>query len=262
MERKIILSIDRTLQILELFSIEKPEWGVTEISKALNIYKSNVHNVLTTLAEKGFVKKDSKTDKYKLGIKFFELGSIVIKNMDLRKIAHPYIEELSKEFNETVHLGVLDEGRVVSIEREESDKGLCSHIEIGKRIPLHCTAVGKAIMAYLSKDKVAAIVKGKGLKKYTENTIINKKELENEFKKIREQGYAVDNIEHEEGVRCVAGSIRDYTGKVIASMSISGPAFRINESNILDIAKKVKEYCDCISKEMGNSNYTDEYPKL
>ena len=95
MERKTIQSIDRALQVLELFSLEKPEWGVTEISKALNIYKSNVHNVLTTLAEKGFVIKDSKTDKYKLGIKFFELGSIVIKNMDLRRTAHPYIEKLN-----------------------------------------------------------------------------------------------------------------------------------------------------------------------
>ncbi len=262
MEKKIIQSIDRTLQILELFSLEKPEWGVTEISKALNIYKSNVHNVLTTLAERGFVIKDSKTDKYKLGIKFFELGSIVIKNMDLRKIAHPHIEKLSKEFNETVHLGVLDKGRVVSIEREESDKGLCSHIEIGKRTPLHCTAVGKAIMAYLSKDEVHLILKEKGLEKFTENTIITKKDLENEFKKIREQGYVVDNMEHEEGVQCVAGPIRDYTGKVIASMSVSGPAFRINESNIPNIAKKVKEYCDNISKEMGYINFNNKYPKL
>ena len=262
MEKKIIQSIDRALQILELFSLEKPEWGVTEISRALNIYKSNVHNVLTTLAEKGFVIKDPKTDKYKLCIKLFELGSIVIKNMDLRKIAHPFIEKLSKEFNETVHLGVLDEGRVVSIEREESDKGLCSHIEIGKRTPLHCTAVGKVIMAYLSEDKVAAIVKGKGLKKYTENTITNKEKLENEFKKIRQQGYAVDSMEHEEEVRCVAGPIRDYTGKVIASMSISGPAFRINENNTPDIAKKVKECCNCISKEMGYSNSNNEYSKL
>jgi len=251
MEKKIIQSIDRALQILELFSLEKPEWGVTEISKALNIYKSNVHNVLTTLAEKGFIIKDSKTDKYKLGIKFFELGSIVIKNMDLRKIAHPYIEELSKEFNETVHLGILDKGRVISIEGEESAKGLSSHIEIGRRAPLHCTAVGKAIMAYLSEEEINLIIKEKGLKRFTENTITTKKDLRNEFKKIREQGYAVDNIEHEEGVRCVAGPIRDYTGKVIASMSISGPAFRINEGKIPIIAKKVKEYCNCISKEMG-----------
>ena len=259
MEKKIIQSIDRTLQILELFSLEKPEWGVTEISKALNIYKSNVHNVLTTLAEKGFVIKDSKTDKYKFGIKFFELGSIVIKNMDLRKIAHPYIEELSKEFNETVHLGVLDKGRVVSIEREESDKGLCSHIEIGRRAPLHCTAVGKAMMSYLSENEINLIIKEKGLEKYTENTIINKTELENEFKKIREQGYAIDSMEHEEGVRCVASSIRDYSGGVIASMSVSGPAFRINENNIPVIAKKVKEYCNCISKEMGYNFNQNKY---
>jgi DNA-binding IclR family transcriptional regulator len=251
MEKKIIQSIDRALQVLELFSLEKPEWGVTEISKALNIYKSNVHNILSTFAEKSFVKKDSKTDKYKLGIKFFELGSVVIKNMDLRRIAHSYIEKLSKEFNETVHLGILDEGRVVSIEREESDKGLCSHIEIGRRAPLHCTAVGKAIMSYLSENEINLIIKEKGLEKFTENTITNKEKLEEEFKKIREQGYAVDNMEHEEGVRCVASSIRDYSGEVIASMSVSGPAFRINENNMFVIAKRVKEYCDCISEEMG-----------
>ena len=259
MEKKIIQSIDRALQILELFSLEKPEWGVTEISKALNIYKSNVHNVLTTLAEKGFVVKDSKIEKYKLGIKFFELGSIVIKNMDLRKIAHPYMEKLLKEFNETVHLGILVEGEILSIEQEESGQSLSPRIFIGKRAPLHCTGVGKAIMAYLPKDKVAAIVERKGLKKYTENTIIDKEELEKEFLKIRKQEYSVDNMEHEEGVRCVAGPIRDYTGKVSASLSVSGPAFRISENNIPNIAKKVKEYCDCISEEMGYNFDQNKY---
>ena len=100
------------------------------------------------------------------------------------------------------------------------------------------------------------LIEEKGLEKYTENTITNKEGPKNEFKKIRKQGYAVDNMEHEEEVRCVAGPIRDYNGKVIAPMSISGPAFRIDESNILNIAKKVKEYCDCISEEMVyiNSN--------
>ncbi len=259
MEKKIIQSIDRALQVLELFSLEKPEWGVTEISKVLNIYKSNVHNILSTFAEKGFVKKDSKTDKYKLGIKFFELGSVVIQNMDLRRIAHTYIEKLSKEFNETVHLGVLDEGRVISIEREESNKGLCSRIEIGRRAPLYCTAVGKAIMAYLSENEINLIIKEKELEKYTENTITTKEGLENEFKKIRKQGYAVDNMEHEEGVRCVASSIRDYSGGVIASMSVSGPAFRINEDNMFVIAKKIKEYCDCISEEMGYNFNQNKY---
>jgi len=259
MEKKIIQSIDRALQVLELFSLEKPEWGVTEISKTLNIYKSNVHNILTTLVERGFVIKDSKTDKYKLSIKFFELGSVVIKNLNLRKIAHPYMEKLLKEFNETVHLGILVEEEILSIEQEESGQSLSPRIFIGKRAPLYCTGVGKAIMAYLSKDKVSAIVEGKGLKKYTENTITNKEELEKEFLKIRKQGYSVDNMEHEEGVRCVAGPIRDYTGKVSASLSVSGPAFRISENNIPNIAKKVKEYCDCISEEMGYNFDQNKY---
>lgn len=262
MEKKIIQSIDRALQVVELFSLEKPEWGVTEISKALNIYKSNVHNVLTTLAERGFIIKDSRTDKYKLGIKFFELGSVVIKNMNLRKIAHPYMEKLLKEFNETVHLGILVEGEILSIEQEESGQSLSPRIFIGKRTPLHCTGVGKAIMAYLPKDKFAFIIKEMGILRYTENTISNEEELEKELEKIRKQGYAVDNMEHEEGVRCVAGPIRDYTEKVSASLSVSGPAFRINENDIPNIAKKVKEYCDCISKEMGYSNSNNKYSKL
>lgn len=262
MEKKIIQSIDRALQVVELFSLEKPEWGVTEISKALNIYKSNVHNVLTTLAERGFIIKDSRTDKYKLGIKFFELGSVVIKNMNLRKIAHPYMEKLLKEFNETVHLGILVEGEILSIEQEESGQSLSPRIFIGKRTPLHCTGVGKAIMAYLPKDKFAFIIKEMGIPRYTENTISNEEELEKELEKIRKQGYAVDNMEHEEGVRCVAGPIRDYTGKASASLSVSGPAFRINENDIPNIAKKVKEYCDCISKEMGYSNSNNKYLKL
>jgi len=251
MEKKIIYSIDRALQILELFSLEKPEWGVTEIGKTLNIYKSNVHNVLTTLAERGFVIKDSETNRYKLGIKFFELGSIVIKNMNLRKIAYPYIEELSKEFNETVHLGVLDKGRVVSIEREESKQGLYSHVEIGKSAPLHCTAVGKAIMAYLPSDEVNSLIKENGLKKYTDNTITNKEDLIKELEKIQKQGYAIDNMEHEEGVRCVASPIKDYRGEVIASLSISGPAFRIDNKDVMHIAKRIKEYCNYISEKIG-----------
>jgi len=251
MEEKINKSIDRALQIIELFSMEKPVWGITEISKELNMYKSNIYNILFTLAKRGFIKKDFKTEKYSLSIKYFELGSVVIKNMDLRKIASPYIEKLFQEFNETVHLGVLDEGRVVSIEREESRQGLYSHIEIGKSTPLHCTAVGKVIMAYLPLEKIDSIIMEKGLKKFTSSTIINRDELLMELEKIQKQGYAIDNLEHEEGVLCVAGPIRDYTGQVIASLSISGPAFRIGLENVMKFAEKIMENCNNISEEIG-----------
>ena len=251
MEEKINKSIDKALQIIELFNMEKPVWGITEISKALNMYKSNVYNILFTLAKRGFIKKDFNKEKYSLSIKYFELGSVVIKNMDLRKISLPYIEKLFQEFSETVHLGVLDDGRVVSIEREESKQGLYSHIEIGKSAPLYCTAVGKAIMAYLPSDEVNSLIKEKGLKKYTESTIVKKEDLIKELVKIRKQGYAIDNMEHEEGVRCLAAPIRDHRGEAGASLSISGPAFRMDNKDIIHIAKKIKQYCNYISEEIG-----------
>jgi len=106
-------------------------------------------------------------------------------------------------------------------------------------------------MAYLSPDKVNSLIEEKGLKKYTDNTITSKEELLIELERIRKQGYAIDNAEHEEGVRCLAAPIRDYRGEVIASLSISGPAFRMNNKDIIHIAKKIKEYCSYISEEIG-----------
>lgn len=251
MGRGINQSIDRTLQVLELFSVEKPEWGVTEISEALNFYKSTVHGILSTLEARGFIEKNPVTGKYWLGIKFLELGSVVLKELDVRTVAQPYMEKLSREFNETVHLGVLVEGEVLSIEQKESSQSLRLQMYIGKRAPLHCTAVGKALMAYLPDEKITEIVNTHGLRRYTEHTITDLDALKAELEKIRAQGYAVDNMEHEEGVRCIAAPIRDSSGEVVASMSISGPAYRINEQNDAAIAARVKACCEEISAKMG-----------
>ncbi|GAB4116521.1 MAG: IclR family transcriptional regulator [Candidatus Caldatribacteriota bacterium] len=251
MKGKTVNSIDRTLQILQLFSLQKPEWGVSEISRALNLYKSYVHNILFTLLKRGFVTKNPANDKYRLSIKFFELGSIVLENIDLRKIAHPYMEQLSQEFNETVHLGILSEGEVVSIEQEKSNQTLQPQIYIGKRAPLHCTGVGKALLAFLPAEEIDRIIQEKGLKKYTDNTITNTLDLKKELEKIRQFGYALDNMEHEPGVRCIAAPIRDHRGNIVASMSLSGPAFRIGEDQITLIKERVIYYTRLISQAMG-----------
>lgn len=251
MKGKIINSIDRTLAILQLFCLQKPEWGVSEISKEMNLYKSCVHNTLYTLLNRGFVIQNPDNSKYRLSIKFFELGSIVLENINLRKIAHPYVEQLSREFNETSHLGILLDGEVISIEREKSDYALQYQIYIGKKAPLHCTGVGKLLMAFLDLDEINQIITEKGLRKFTTNTITDVNRLKKELTKIYEQGYAVDNMEHEPGVRCIAAPIRDHHSKVIASLSLSGPAIRISEEKIPVIKEKVIECCRSISQEMG-----------
>jgi len=251
MKGKIINSIDRTLQMLQLFSPQKPEWGISEISKELNLYKSSIHNTLYTLLNRGFVVQNPSNDKYRLSIKFFELGSIVFGDIDLRKIAHPYLEEISREFNETVHMGILSDGDVISIEQEKSNQSLHHQVFIGKRAPLHCTGVGKAILAFLDQEKIEKIIRDKGLKKFTENTIVDINKLQDELTGIRKKGYAIDHMEHELGVRCIAVPIKDYQGKVIASLSVSGPAFRIKDEKIILIKEKVMKCCDLISQKMG-----------
>jgi len=251
MKGKIINSIDRTLKILQLFSLQKPEWGVSEISKELNLYKSCIHNTLYTLLNRGFVNQNPNNGKYRLSIKFFELGSVVLENIDLRKIVHPYLEQLSQEFNETVHLGILSEGEVISIEQERSNQSLQPQIYIGKRAPLHCTGVGKSLLAFLETERIEQVIREKGLKKFTDNTITDADQLKKELQQIRKQGYAIDNMEHEPGVRCIAVPIKDYQSKVIASLSLSGPEFRINKEKIPLIKEKVIECCRLISQAMG-----------
>ena len=253
MKGKIINSIDRTLQILQLFSPQKPEWGISEISKELHLYKSCIHNTLYTLLNRGFVVQNSSNGKYRLSIKFFELGSIVFGDIDLRKIAHPYLEEIAREFNETVHMGILSDGEVISVEQEKSNQSLHHQIVIGKRAPLHCTGVGKAIMAFLNKEELEKIIKKKGLKRFTENTIVDFNKLQDELKEIVNQGYAIDNMEHELGVRCIAAPIRNYQGKVNASLSVSGPAFRIKDERIALIKDKLIKCCNMISRKTGYS---------
>jgi DNA-binding IclR family transcriptional regulator len=253
MKGKIINSIDRTLQILQLFSPQKPEWGISEISKELHLYKSCIHNTLYTLLNRGFVVQNSSNGKYCLSIKFFELGSIVFGDIDLRKIAHPYLEEIAREFNETVHMGILSDGEVISVEQEKSNQSLHHQIVIGKRAPLHCTGVGKAIMAFLNKEELEKIIKKKGLKRFTENTIVDFNKLQDELKEIVNQGYAIDNMEHELGVRCIAAPIRNYQGKVNASLSVSGPAFRIKGERIALIKDKLIKCCNMISRKTGYS---------
>ena len=253
MKGKIINSIDRTLQMLQLFSPEKPEWGISEISKELNLYKSCIHNTFFTLLNRGFVVQNPSNGKYRLSIKFFELGSIVFGDIDLRKIAHPYLEEISQEFNETVHMGILSDGDVISVEQEKSHQSLHHQIVIGKRAPLHCTGVGKAIMAFLDKEEIEKVIQKKGLKRFTENTIVDFNKLQDELKEIVNQGYAIDNMEHELGVRCIAAPIRNYQGKVNASLSVSGPAFRIKGERIALIKDKLIKCCNMISRKTGYS---------
>lgn len=244
-------SVEKALQVLEAFSINIPELSAGELEEKLSLPKVSIYRFLRVLLKRGFIMQNSQTRKYRLGIKVFELGSVVLRNMELRKAAFPLIEDLSKRSGETVHLGVLDGNEVVSIEGSESDYSLRISLLIGKRVSLHSTGIGKAILSFLPDKEIDEIIRNKSLPPFTINTITNLKLLMNELRLIREQGYAVDNEENELGIRCVAAPIIDPSKRVIASISISGPSVRITDDRIPELARLVVETSKEICRSLG-----------
>jgi len=250
--------LNKSLSILEILLQQGSAMNMTELSKKLELYPSTTHRILDTLKHWGYVEQDPHTQKYQLGLKALELGMAKLHQMDLVKEATYYLKELVKLCNETVHLGVLEEGEVLYLAKEESSQTIRMISYVGKRAPLHCTALGKVLLAYLSMEERKKTLGEKVLRRLTENTIIDKEELEKELSKVREQGFALDREENEKDVRCVAAPIRNYQGEIIASLSISSPAFRIDEKVQNNLKVAIIETSTKISKRLG---YDDKLQK-
>ena len=243
--------LDKSLSVLELLLQQGSAMNMTEISERLEIYPSTIHRILDTLKHWGYVEQDSHTQKYQLGLKALELGMAKLHQMDLVREAAPYLKELVNQCNETVHLGVLEEGEVLYLAKEESSQTIRMISYVGKRAPLHCTSLGKVLLAYLSAEERKKILGEKVLPRLTEKTITDKRELEKELNKVKKQGFALDRGENEKDVRCIAAPIRNYQGEVIAAVSISGPAFRIDVNTQNNLKEALLETSKKISKRLG-----------
>lgn len=248
--QQVIKSVQRATKVLKSFTSDNPEMELSKIASKNSLPKSTTYRILNTLEREGFINQNKTNGKYRLGIGLFELGNLAFKSIELRKVALPYIEKLSREYGEAVHLGVLKNEEIIGVEASPSEFGLRVGVYIGDRAPLYCTGVGKVTLAFQPEEKICQILKKKR-KRFTKNTIVEKERLEQELRKIRKRGYAVDNMEHEEGVRCVAAPIRNHRGTVFGALSISGPCIRITKRKIPELAVKVKKVVEQISKELG-----------
>ncbi|MES1038798.1 IclR family transcriptional regulator [Peribacillus simplex] len=242
----MVKSVSRALDIITIVSLKKGGLGVTEISKQIDINKSSVYRILSTLVQYGYIEQDSETERYKLGYKFLEVSSKLLESIDLRSEARQYLQELENTTNEVIHLVVYDQGEVVYIEKLEGNETLRMHSKVGKRAPMHCTSVGKAILAYLPPNVVLNILEQKGMPMHTDKTITNKDDFLQELNQVRIKGYALDLEENEYGITCIAVPIFDHSGKVIAAVSISGPTMRMTDQRIdllqlqmIQIGKKI-----------------------
>ncbi|MGO0060157.1 IclR family transcriptional regulator [Brevibacillus fluminis] len=251
MSDRYIQSVVRAMDILDLFTPSVTELSVKEISDRLQLSKSTVHGLIKTLEHRRYLEQSPVDQKYKLGLRLFELGNLVGGGMELRKLAHPIIRELVEKLQETVHLVVRDENEIVYVEKMEGPGALRMYSQIGKRAPLYCTGVGKAIFAFLDENKQEEILAKTDLKAFTSYTLTDPAAIRNHMQEIRERGYAIDDEEIELGLKCVAAPIFNHLGEVVASISCAGPNFRFSAEKMEQIIAEIQKAAQELSKKLG-----------
>ena len=222
-----------------------------EISDRVKLHKSTVHRLLMILESYRMVERDPQSGRYHLGLRLFELGTIAVASFNVRERAGRYLERVVFEVDETVHLCVLDSGEVLYLEKIEPTRSVRMASRVGRRIPAHCTAVGKAILSRLPDRELDDILRRHGLRQFTPRTITTPAELKAELQVIRERGYSIDNEEIEDGVRCVAATILDHAERPIAAISVSAPAFRLPLEKVPIVADSVTRAARELSQECG-----------
>lgn len=243
--------VDRVVDILETFPKHGPELGVSEISRILGLKKATAHRLLVALRRRGLVAQDPLSRRYRLGLKLWELGAMATSHVDWVDRVKPYLEQLTQLTGETSHLAVLSDGQVLYVEKVESPRSLRIPSQVGRRLPVHCTAVGKALIAFLPDEVLQSIVGHHGLKAFTTNTITDLDRLRAELATAREQGYTTDNEEIEEGLACIGAPVRDHSAHVVAAISIAGPASRVRSERMGDHIKAVVGVANAISRMLG-----------
>ncbi len=247
----IIQSVDRALQIVELFAGVQEEIGITELAQMMGLGKSTIYGLVNTLMKAGYLEQNPENKKYRLGLRLFELGTIVQSRMDIREIARPYLEKLSETFDMTVHMGIYRDWEMVYIDKVDSPKTRIVYSQVGKRAPMYCTGIGKAVLANMNPKDIRYILDSQALEALTPHTLTDKEDILKELEIIREKGYAVDREEVEIGLKCVAVPIYDDKRRPVAAVSISGAAAWLDEQKISEAAQKLMQTAGEISKRLG-----------
>lgn len=245
-----VSSVERTLRILELLATSRAGLTLPQISRQLNLPKSSTHCLLLTLERCGYLTCNKTTRRFVFGLKLFSLANMALGGIRLREQARPFLDWLMKETGLTVHMGILDQGEVVLVEKiGRADRPKLA-TWLGKRMDLHCTGVGKAILAHLSEEEVRAVISSHGLPRHNENTIASVRRLREAIAETQRLGYALDDEEDEIGTRCIGAPIFDAAGKVIAAVSVAGTVEEITPENLSLYARLVKQAAAVVSKTL------------
>lgn len=249
-KKQLIGSLTKGLIILEIM-MQRDNVGVTEIAKALKINKSSAYRLLITLEERGFVKQDQISGKYSLGMKLAGFRTKILEGLDIRDIGRPFLVKLTEETKESAALSMLQKDRVVVVEKNLSREPISANLYVGLVEPLHCTALGKVLLAFQPAEKQQRLIASISLERFTSNTIVDPDKLTEELAGVRKKGYAIDDEEYSVGMRCLAGPVFNSKGDIIAAIGISGPVTRLTINVVDYYAEIIKQVSQEFSSNMG-----------
>jgi IclR family KDG regulon transcriptional repressor len=245
-----IRAVERALQVLEAFTEESPERGLSEISQFVKLHKATTHRIVTTLLNSGYLERAGDGQRYRLGLRLASLGFNVIRHMDLRREALPLMHQLVAQLDEACDLSVFDRGEVFYIEVLQSTHAHTIAAAVGLRLPVHCTASGKLFLAHLPEAQLASIL-SRVLPASTRNTLTSPEAVRKNLDEIRSKGFSFDNEEMEFGIRALAAPIFNHHGELVAAISILAPANRMEIKNIPAMIKPLKKAAQSVSQRLG-----------
>jgi len=248
-DKQLTSGVVRTIAIMETLS-QYQHINLENLAKETKLPKATLLRFLSTLVSLGYVYRDP-SDLYSLTLKLFSLGSHGLEHIDFISLANPVAQKLCTELGETVHMGVLEGKQAVYVLKKESSFTIRMYSRVGKTIPLYCTAIGKVLLSDMTERELQQYLGKVTLKPFTPNTIRDEHALRAELEKVRTQGWASDDEEHEMGTLCIGAPIKDYTGRAIAAMSVSWPLFRFDPEDKKRFVTSILAECNSLSKLLG-----------
>ena len=246
-----VQSLVRALTLLEHLSQREHGATLTDAAQAAGLAASTAHRLLKSLEQMDFVSQDEERGLWFVGVKAFTIGSAFVRARDVVAIARPFMRELMERSQETVNLAVLDQDEPVYLTQIECRQMIRAHALPGARAPVHCSGVGKALLATLPEARVAAIAQRRGLPRYTDKTLTTLPALNAELACVRERGWAADDEEHSLGMRCVASVLRNEHGEAIAAISLTGPVARMTDARLAELGALVRATAAKITAALG-----------
>lgn len=249
------VAVQRAFQVLESFTEQGPESTLAELSERLGVNVGTLHRLLGDLVGSGYLVRDDRRGSYRLGLKLIGLAKVAINTHDVRTEARPFLERLAVETGANVSLGVLDRGEVVYLDRIASPHAADPYFHGGRRVPAHCSSLGKVLLAFSDATATGAATSA-ALASYTENTIVSRQALQEELDEVRSAGFALDRAEYMSGTHCFGAPVYDSSGGVVAAISLSNTHTQLNPADVEAQAPLLLKTCSQVSQRLGLSLFT------